>query len=159
MYCKLVEKKKEIELQLVANKFYFPLCGFCFPEDDPIAKRLTISPHKVDSGNKGATVTNDDGGHISETKVITDSYLCIRKLFSIRSLKIPILWLFFGFVQESQMEVSTIAELQKRLQIRVSFAHRKKVTDELKDKELVDLASRTIGEKALTNAEVLVLDV
>lgn len=57
------------------------------------------------------------------------------------------------------MEVSTIAELQKRLQIRVSFAHRKKVIDELKDKELVDLASQTIGEKALTNAEVLVLDI
>lgn len=85
-YCKLVEKKKEIELQLVVNKFYFPLCGFCFPEDDPIAKRSTISPHKVDSGNKGATVTND-GGHISETKVTTDSYLCIRKMFSIPSLK------------------------------------------------------------------------
>lgn len=57
------------------------------------------------------------------------------------------------------MEVSTIAELQKRLQIRVSFAHRKQVIDELKDKELVDLASQTIGEKALTNAEVLVLDI
>lgn len=61
----------------------------------------------------------------------------------------------FGFVQESQMEISTVSELQKRLQIRVSSAHRKKVIDELKDKELVDLASQAIAEKALTTAEVL----
>lgn len=93
------------------------------PEDDPIAKRPTISPHKVDSGNKGATVTND-GGHISETK-------------------------------ESQMEVSTVSELQKRLQIRISFPHRKKVIDELQDKELIDLAAQAIGGKALTNVEAV----
>ncbi|KAI5648463.1 hypothetical protein M9H77_34468 [Catharanthus roseus] len=90
------------------------------PEDDPIAKRSTLSPPKV--GSKDATMMNNS--HISETK-------------------------------ENQIEGYAVSELQNRLDIHVSLSNRKQIIDELLDKEIIELASQAIGEKALTDEEAV----
>lgn len=61
----------------------------------------------------------------------------------------------FAFLQENQIEGYAVSELQKRLDIHVSLSNRKQIIDELLDKEIIELASQAIGEKALTNEEVL----
>ena len=59
------------------------------------------------------------------------------------------------FFQESQAEKSLISELQKRLEIAVSLSSsRLPIVDELKDKELLELASTLSGEQVSGDLQV-----
>lgn len=57
------------------------------------------------------------------------------------------------------MQEDAVSELQKRIGISVSISdsNGKKIVDELEDTELLELASKFIGEGALSNKEVIVL--
>lgn len=56
------------------------------------------------------------------------------------------------------MQEDAVSELQKRIGISVSISNSnaKKIVDELEDTELLELASKFIGEGALSNKEVIV---
>lgn len=56
------------------------------------------------------------------------------------------------------MQEDAVSELQKRIGISVSISDSnvKKIVDELEDTELLELASKFIGEGALSNKEVIV---
>lgn len=54
------------------------------------------------------------------------------------------------------MQEDALAELQKRIGVSVSISNSntKKIVDELEDTELLELASKLVGEGALSNKEV-----
>ncbi|XP_009763861.1 protein GLUTELIN PRECURSOR ACCUMULATION 3 [Nicotiana tabacum] len=59
--------------------------------------------------------------------------------------------------KERQMQEDALAELQKRIGVSVSISNSntKKIVDELEDTELLELASKLVGEGALSNKEVV----
>ncbi|KAL3353321.1 hypothetical protein AABB24_018181 [Solanum stoloniferum] len=59
--------------------------------------------------------------------------------------------------KERQMQEDAVSELQKRIGISVSISNpnAKKIVDELEDTELLELASKFIGEGALSNKEAV----
>lgn len=56
------------------------------------------------------------------------------------------------------MQEDALAELQKRIGVSVSISNSntKKIVDELEDTELLELASKLVGERALSNKEVVI---
>ncbi|KAK4279551.1 hypothetical protein QN277_011316 [Acacia crassicarpa] len=63
---------------------------------------------------------------------------------------------FQSSLKESQTEKSLVSELQKRLEISVSMSSsRLPIVDELKDRELLELASREAGEQVSGNLQAV----
>lgn len=142
-----------------------------YSSDDPITKRLAASPLNNIPKSRAAASANDFQSSfkvkIKCTKVVKNFgncfaiqkfHACIGKvcLFYCRGFTFVALLVHYRyFCQESQTEKSLISQLQKQLEIPVSLSSsRLPIVDELKDKELLELASTSAGEQVSGDLQV-----